>query len=244
MLWGDLASARAVHVSGYYRKNGTYVAPYWRRSPGSASISDGNGFFDPNSPLWSASTARGTRHTTTTFRSWIFGSKSIRVGGYFRNDGTYVRPYVRSAPGAAAEWHGSSAYYPKSSLRSGSTHITQSTESHGSTHVNGNAGPRSRGSLTGRSSRFGTPLIAFGFTREFGGQLSRTGERPTRSRAAKCAFLRNVGYGDCRVPQGFVVDHIQPLCSGGPDSPSNMQLQPIGESRMKDKQEVRSCRKK
>lgn len=34
---------------------------------------------------------------------------------------------------------------------------------------------------------------------------------------------------------GFVVDHINPLCAGGLDAPSNMQWQTLAESKIKDK---------
>jgi hypothetical protein len=38
---------------------------------------------------------------------------------------------------------------------------------------------------------------------------------------------------------GYVVDHIQPLCHGGPDAPSNMQWQSRSEAKAKDKLECR-----
>ena len=41
---------------------------------------------------------------------------------------------------------------------------------------------------------------------------------------------------------GYVVDHIKPLCAGGSDLPSNMQYQPIAQSRVKDKIEIAYCR--
>lgn len=40
---------------------------------------------------------------------------------------------------------------------------------------------------------------------------------------------------------GFVVDHIIPLCIGGPDAPANMQWQPLEESRVKDRFELQQC---
>lgn len=42
---------------------------------------------------------------------------------------------------------------------------------------------------------------------------------------------------------GFVVDHIRPLCSGGPDSPLNMQWQARPDSLVKDRYERQTCRK-
>lgn len=41
---------------------------------------------------------------------------------------------------------------------------------------------------------------------------------------------------------GWVVDHIIPLCAGGLDAPSNMQWQELAASKVKDKEEWRTCR--
>jgi hypothetical protein len=41
--------------------------------------------------------------------------------------------------------------------------------------------------------------------------------------------------------EGWVVDHIIPLCAGGADAPSNMQWQPIDVSHVKDQDEMRLC---
>lgn len=41
---------------------------------------------------------------------------------------------------------------------------------------------------------------------------------------------------------GFVVDHIRPLCAGGPDSGANMQWQTTGEAKAKDRLEQAECR--
>lgn len=43
---------------------------------------------------------------------------------------------------------------------------------------------------------------------------------------------------------GWVVDHIVPLCAGGPDAVSNMQWQERSASHAKDAQERRACREK
>jgi hypothetical protein len=41
---------------------------------------------------------------------------------------------------------------------------------------------------------------------------------------------------------GYIVDHIIPLCGGGPDRPSNMQWQTVAEARLKDLREVAWCK--
>lgn len=41
---------------------------------------------------------------------------------------------------------------------------------------------------------------------------------------------------------GHVVDHIIPLCAGGPDRPDNMQWQSRAESLKKDRLEWEACR--
>jgi len=41
---------------------------------------------------------------------------------------------------------------------------------------------------------------------------------------------------------GYVIDHIRPLCAGGPDHPSNMQWQTRADSIIKDREERRECR--
>lgn len=61
-----------------------------------------------------------------------------------------------------------------------------------------------------------------------------------RSRTQVMLFLREQGYS--RVPRGYQVDHIIPLCAGGPDIPDNMQLLTIREHREKTKQDIMWCR--
>ena len=42
---------------------------------------------------------------------------------------------------------------------------------------------------------------------------------------------------------GYVVDHIEPLCAGGPDDPGNMQWQTVKEAKEKDRKEREMCRR-
>lgn len=42
---------------------------------------------------------------------------------------------------------------------------------------------------------------------------------------------------------GYVVDHLWPLCAGGPDRRENMQWQTIVDGKTKDRLEIAACRK-
>lgn len=66
-----------------------------------------------------------------------------------------------------------------------------------------------------------------------------------RSAAAKREFAHHqpcpsTGRHEAHCP-GYVIDHIQPLCAGGPDVWENMQWQTLKESRRKDVRERRYC---
>jgi hypothetical protein len=65
----------SVHVSGYTRSNGTYVAPHTRAAPGS-----------------------GSGHSSDSG----YNNDSVHVDGYTRKDGTHVDPYTRSEPGSGS----------------------------------------------------------------------------------------------------------------------------------------------
>jgi hypothetical protein len=41
---------------------------------------------------------------------------------------------------------------------------------------------------------------------------------------------------------GYVVDHVRPLCAGGPDAPQNMQWQTTAAGKAKDRIEREECR--
>jgi hypothetical protein len=70
--------------------------------------------------------------------------------------------------------------------------------------------------------------------------------RICRSQAMKRAFMRShpcpatgLTRGACK---GYVIDHIDPLCAGGADSPENMQWQTKAESLKKDRWERSICK--
>jgi hypothetical protein len=43
--------------------------------------------------------------------------------------------------------------------------------------------------------------------------------------------------------KGYIIDHINPICAGGPDRASNMQWQAIADAKAKDRLERRMCRR-
>lgn len=45
------------------------------------------------------------------------------------------------------------------------------------------------------------------------------------------------------VCPGYVIDHVDPLCNGGPDHRSNMQWQTVDDAWRKDVDERRLCRR-
>jgi hypothetical protein len=48
--------------------------------------------------------------------------------------------------------------------------------------------------------------------------------------------------GQARGPcPGWVIDHVQPLCAGGPDHPRNMQWQTVADAKVKDRLERAAC---
>ena len=61
-----------------------------------------------------------------------------------------------------------------------------------------------------------------------------------RSSSVVYQFKKQTGYLLGRP--GYIVDHIIPLCAGGPDSIENLQWQTVEEAKEKDKLERKMCR--
>lgn len=66
-----------------------------------------------------------------------------------------------------------------------------------------------------------------------------------RSKAARAEFVRShpcpaTGHKRGACP-GYVVDHVVPLCAGGPDHHTNMQWQTVAAAKAKDREEARQC---
>jgi hypothetical protein len=81
MLLITTLTAQAGGVRGYYRSNGTYVAPHYRSDSGSVGHSYGSS-------------------SGYVYRNPYAAYPSVNVRGYYRSSGTYVAPHVRTAPNA------------------------------------------------------------------------------------------------------------------------------------------------
>ena len=96
------SGTKSVYVHGYTRKDGTYVQPYYRSAPGTGSYSP----TVPNTP--SAYVPNTSSKPAASFNTSApvaavpeAPGATVNVHGYYRHDGTYVKEYVRSAPGMA-----------------------------------------------------------------------------------------------------------------------------------------------
>lgn len=67
-----------------------------------------------------------------------------------------------------------------------------------------------------------------------------------RSSSAKAEFKRMQLCPSTGRPRGacpgYIIDHVVPLCAGGPDAPGNMQWQTVEAAKLKDRDERRQCR--
>lgn len=77
-------------------------------------------------------------------------------------------------------------------------------------------------------------------------QLGPVADAAQRSHAARTEFKRAHPCPATGQPRGacpgYVVDHVIPLCAGGPDAAHNMQWQTVAEAKVKDRQEAAQCR--
>lgn len=82
-------SSGSVSVRGYYRKDGTYVRPHQRSAPDSSTSNNW-------STKGNTNPYTGKEGTKTALPSR--SGSDVSVQGYYRSDGTYVAPHMRSAP--------------------------------------------------------------------------------------------------------------------------------------------------
>lgn len=75
---------------------------------------------------------------------------------------------------------------------------------------------------------------------------STTEAKIIRSSSAKDEFKRHQPCPSTGRPRGacpgYIIDHVVPLCAGGPDDPGNMQWQTVEAAKVKDRAERLQCR--
>lgn len=91
-LLAATSAAAQVHVRGYTRSDGTYVAPHTRSSPDSSVYN--NRPYRP--PSYTAPTYRAPTPLYVTPPPAAPAPRTQWVNGYTRRDGTYVQGYMRS----------------------------------------------------------------------------------------------------------------------------------------------------
>jgi hypothetical protein len=62
-------------------------------------------------PAYSLPSGKTSRAKTSSVKKSSAKQKTVKVRGYYRKDGTYVRPHTRSAPGTASS-SGATPYRP------------------------------------------------------------------------------------------------------------------------------------
>lgn len=86
------------------------------------------------------------------------------------------------------------------------------------------------------------PLVVLALASEVA--LAKTYRDPAQRRAfVQSHPCPSTGKTKGRCP-GYVVDHVKPLCAGGPDRPSNMQWQGVQEAKDKDRLERQQCKRR
>ena len=131
---GNKGGGGSVHVRGYYRKNGTYVAPYTRSAPshggGVAALAP---FIAPEPPPQPSPSVPRPRPDAAALKAKNAEEKAkgkatpkaaaakssrkkkvpvprtIYVKGYYKADGTWVEPHTRYIDGVKDDEEGSSA---------------------------------------------------------------------------------------------------------------------------------------
>ena len=95
---GSKSGGGVVHVSGYTRSNGTYVAGYTRSSPGSASRSSSATASRSAAATSGMSVGTSCSYSSAASPMSTSGTGVVHVRGYTRSDGTKVAGYTRASP--------------------------------------------------------------------------------------------------------------------------------------------------
>ena len=113
----EVDAAGRVRVRGYYRKDGTYIRPHYRSAPDGnpynnysfpGNYNPNTGRITPGNPQTYLDRYYNSSSTSTSsidFDKWLkdlekrtHATGDVNVRGYFRKDGTYVVPHIRTAP--------------------------------------------------------------------------------------------------------------------------------------------------
>lgn len=87
-----------VSVKGYYRKDGTYVQPYHRSSP-TATEDKSAKTVEPSNHMDKKADKKTDNKVDKKADTKLDKKEGdVSVKGYYRKDGTYVKPYHRSSP--------------------------------------------------------------------------------------------------------------------------------------------------
>lgn len=102
LLLAPVQADACTWVNGYTRKDGTHVSGYWR---GCGSSSGGSSSSTSSSSSTTSTTTQGQYYGVSSIVNLYHGtnfagtadtSKLVYVKGYYRQDGTYVRPHYRT----------------------------------------------------------------------------------------------------------------------------------------------------
>jgi len=93
VLFATVLASRAEWVSGYTRTDGTHVSGYYRHTPAPSYSTTPSYRSTPSYPSYSTGGSSGY-----VYRNPYAATPSVSVPGYTRSSGTYVAPYVRTAP--------------------------------------------------------------------------------------------------------------------------------------------------
>ena len=113
----EVDARKRVRVRGYYRKDGTYVRPHYRTAPDRNPYNNYSypGNYNPNTGKITTGDPQkyleryynrsSSRTSSVSFETWLKNLDSrtqagydVKVQGYYRKDGTYVKPHTRSVP--------------------------------------------------------------------------------------------------------------------------------------------------
>lgn len=245
-----------VHVRGYTRSNGTYVAPYVRRSPSSSGVSSSSAWsssYQPAAPITpmdsSSHFVPASSHVANLADpNWV--PETIENGeyiaGHYKQERASPPAIIESPRKSASETaNGHTARSPSrnhvSAFSKAPLRAKRSVGSTGSLRSKWVTQQPSRANIYSHrywvpypNTEVRSPENDHDYGSSSGVQRDQNGHTK-RSQAAKGAFMRMTGYPHGRP--GYVVDHIVALKHGGADAPSNMQWQTVDEAKAKDKWE-------